>query len=140
MTEAIYWIFADIFITFCINILLWSITYIMPTRVILTSRLPMGALGLALPGCVFLRPSNRLEMALRHELVHQKQMRRYTPLGVALLLGWHYGRGFLFRKRISRADFVDLWKENPLEIEANKHMYDRDPLPPLHGWPLRLGS
>ena len=94
--------------------------------------------GLALPGYIFLTEAAANETVLCHEIVHQKQMLRYTPLGVAIYLGWHYGKGivshYMQHGRLPR--FVDLWATNPLEVEANSLMCSKAPLPRVSGWPF----
>jgi len=109
---------------------LWVL--VVPTLVVRVRRLHLGAAGLALPGVVFLvDPSDGF--ALRHELAHQAQMRRFSPLGVALFLGVHYGGGalivLLVRRR--RPRLHALWARNPLEREANARAAENAPLPRL---------
>lgn len=116
------------------DLALWLWVCLVPTAVIRVRRLHLGALGLALPGLVMLDRGCASERILRHELAHQRQMRRYTPLGVALALGWHYGWGFIRRRRLNREVFWDLWRTNPLELEAIEAMDLTRPLPRLLGW------
>ena len=109
---------------------LWVL--VVPTCVVRVRRLHLGAAGLALPGVVFLvNPSDGF--ALRHELAHQAQMRRFSPLGVALFLGVHYGVGALLELLIHRRRprFYALWARNPLEREANARAAENEPLPRL---------
>ena len=106
----------------CCYIVLWGICFL-PPKIKYVDRLHMGARGLALPGLVLLR-YGETKMSLKHELTHIQQYRRYSPLGVALILGWHYGYGFYRQWRAGRSfNFWTLWAKNPLEIEANKIMY-----------------
>ena len=120
-------------LSYCVLLFgLWGICFL-PTTVIYVRRLHMQGLGLSLPGVILLKyPSS--ETVLRHELTHQKQMRRWSPFGVALRLGYHYGRGFWQAYRSGNMDsilnvFWDLWRKNPLEIEANAAMHCQEPLP-----------
>ena len=115
------------------NLVLWAWVWLVPPVVVRTSRLLAGAKGMALPGLILLRPGER-ESTLRHELVHLKQMRRYSPLGTALLLGWHYGRGFARYRRVDAPTLWRLWSQNPLEHEAIQGMYLTNPLPKVWGW------
>ena len=114
----------------------WLWVWIMPTQVISVKRLPLGGLGLALPGFIFLTKPVWNESTLRHELAHQRQFRKYSPLGAALLLNYYYANEFL-RYRLKTGNspsLLTLWHKNPLEIEANAVMADNTPLPRLKGW------
>jgi hypothetical protein len=93
------------------------------------------ASGLALPGLILLTDRGFTKWALRHEYEHIRQMRRYSPLGVLLLLGWHYGLGYLLSiARHGRwPDFWQLWSENPLEKQANAAAWNNGPLPFIFG-------
>lgn len=101
------------------------------THVVYTQRLHIqGAKALALPGVIILvdHGSHNIPI-IRHEMVHQEQYKRYTPFGVSVLLGWHYGMGFWKQWRSKQPlSFWLLWSSNPLEIEANKRMYDNSPI------------
>ena len=78
------------------------------------------ALGLALPGLILIRKETCHDRILAHEFVHQQQMRRWTPIGCAIFLGYHYIGGFLQQLRTRRPlSFYTLYQSNPLEIEAN---------------------
>ncbi len=103
---------------------LWLVLLVLPTLVVRVDRLHLGAYGLALPGVVFLA-GDAGEPVLRHELEHQRQMRRYSPFGVAAFLGVWYGVGLLRR----RHTFWQLWEMNPLERGANAAMAGHEPLP-----------
>ena len=109
---------------------LWVL--VVPTVIVPVRRLHLGAAGLALPGVVFLT-NPRDGFALRHELAHQDQMRRFSPLGVALFLGVHYGGGALLELLIHRRRprFSALWACNPLERDANTRAAENAPLPRL---------
>jgi len=116
----------------------WIWVGFVPTVVVRVRRLPVqGALAVALPGLIAVTPGAAHESVIRHELEHQKQMRRYSPLGAALLLAHHYlfsaVRGRL--RSGSWPTFWSLWSINPLEREANAAMHAADPLPRLIGWP-----
>jgi len=126
----------DLALVISINATLWIWVCFATVRVKEHNHLPMGGYGLALPGFIFLNSSHWNESVLRHELEHQRQMRKYSPLGVALLIGWHYGKGFLWGriKNGSWPTFTSLWATNPLEIQANAAMNNSTPLPPLKGW------
>ena len=86
------------------------------------------AQGLALPGLILLTAAGWSERVLRHELEHQRQMRRYSPLGAALLLGWHYGRGIVqaLVQHGRLPSFSSLWHSCPLELAANAAMSRND--------------
>jgi hypothetical protein len=113
-----------------IFVLLWIWVLLVPfTVVVHIPRLYMRARGLALPGIIIITPGMG-ECILRHELKHQQQFRRYSPLGATLLLGYHYSRDFLLgRWRNGRwPSFLELWARNPLEMEANAAMNNSDPI------------
>jgi hypothetical protein len=119
-------------------ILPWIWVGLVPTVVIRVRRLPVqGALAVALPGLIALTPGAEHESIIRHELQHQKQMRRYSPLGASLLLAKHYLLSALVQRLRSGTwpSFWALWSSNPLEREANAAMRSSDPLPRLIGWP-----
>ena len=122
--------FSDIGILFNLWMcwLLWALMFL-PPKILTVDRLHMGGLGLALPGILFIVKGEPTS-TLHHEQTHTLQMRRYSPAGVAMYLGWHYGTGFLWQKVTGRPfNFSVLWENNPLEIEANKKMYEgRTPL------------
>ena len=103
--------------------LFWALMFL-PPKIFTVDRLHMGGLGLALPGMVFIVDGEPLS-TLHHEQTHTLQMRRYSPTGVAMYLGWHYGTGLLWQKTTGQPlNFWTLWKSNPLELEANDRMYD----------------
>ncbi len=93
------------------------------------------ATGLALPGLILLTDKGFTMWVLRHEYEHIRQMRRYSPLGVLLLLGWHYGIGYLssIARHTRWPDFWQLWSENPLEKQANAAAHAGGPLPFMLG-------
>ena len=126
----------DLTLLILVNVILWLWVCFATVRVKQCNQLPMGGLALALPGYIFITPHHWKESVLRHELEHQRQMRKYSPLGVALFMGWYYGKSFLLKriKTGSWPSFWSLWKANPLEIQANEVMYNTSPLPPLKGW------
>ncbi len=107
---------------------LWALMFL-PPKIFTVERLHMGGLGLSLPGMLFIVEGEPVS-TLHHEQTHTLQMRRYSPVGVALYLGWHYGTGLLWQKITGRQlNFWTLWESNPLEIEANEKMYhDSTPL------------
>jgi hypothetical protein len=119
---------------------LWLWVLLAPIRVKKVQRISYfnGARGLTLPGFIILVEDTpgRMDEALRHELAHFSQLRKYSPLGVAMVLGWHYGFGYV--KGLIRnghwPKFKELWDANPLEIEANKAKDSSAPLPSLRGW------
>ena len=107
-----------------IHWMIWAIMFL-PPKVITVKKLHMGGLGLALPGIVLIKKGQPIS-TLYHEQTHTMQMRRYSPTGVALYLGWHYGTGLAWQKITDRqTNFWALWECNPLEIEANQRMHDR---------------
>lgn len=127
------WLGFDFAVLVGTNAFLWLWIWVFPTIVVRVDRVPFGALGMALPGVILLRRDTG-ERVLRHELGHQDQLRRWSPLGAALMLGWHYGLGFLRQRRLDRSTFMRLYWDNPLEREACGRMDDSTPLPRLWGW------
>ena len=86
----------DLFATLLLNLLLWAWVWLIPTRVILVSRLWIkGAQAMAFPGFILICQNAFNERVLRHEFAHIEQMRRYSPAGVALLLAFGYVRLFV---------------------------------------------
>lgn len=97
--------------------------YVFPPIVIEVPRLHLReARGFAFSWFIFIRKPFD-ENALRHEMVHWEQQRRYTPAGIALFLGWHYAKCLL-----RGMPFRYAWESNPIEQEANKKMYDTAPI------------
>jgi hypothetical protein len=125
------WLAFELGAAVAICLILWALVFIAPPVVIKVDRLYAGATGLALPVFIFVVGDSNDEV-LRHELAHHRQMRRYSPLGVALFLGAWYGLGLARRRRhhSSLQDaFNELWDRNPLEKQANKAMKEDTPLP-----------
>ena len=89
----------------------------------------------ALPGLILLADKRFTVWALRHEYEHIRQIRRYSPLGVLLLLAWHYGIGYLSSIAPHRSwpDFWQLWPGNPLEKRADAAVREDRPLPFMFG-------
>lgn len=86
----------------------WCLVLLPPVVVRLR---PGRALGMALPGLVLVARWD--DHILRHEFAHIRQMRRWSPLGTALFLGWHYGRALAGGR-----SFLEAYYSNPLEIGA----------------------
>jgi len=70
------------------------------------------------------------ETVLRHELQHLEQMKNYSPIGLCLILGWHYMVGL-----VKREPFMEIYHNHPIEIDARKAMFKTDPLPKI--WNVR---
>jgi len=113
-----------------IHLVVWAWVWLVPTLVVRVDRIYAGALGLALPGLIFLQREAPASV-LRHELQHVRQLRRYSPIGASVLLAWHYASAAIRRRQRSGRwpSFWSLWAENPLEIEANQAMRQNSPLP-----------
>jgi len=129
-------VLAELSVILAVNLVLWLWVLLMPTRVVLVPRLHVSrAKGLALPGVIFLTASSFNEEALRHEYTHIRQMKRYSPFGVALLLGFGYLRlaSIHLVKHRSRPTFWQLYKQHPLEREAFAAMEKKDSLGRLSG-------
>jgi hypothetical protein len=121
MSFLLDFLWADLVIALVLNALLWLWVWLVPVKVIRVSRLwKSGALGMALPGVIFLTPGGDSPRVIAHEMVHQKQFRRYSPLGTSLLLAFYYGLNLIrLRRTLGRwPSFWELWAVNPLEIEA----------------------
>jgi hypothetical protein len=128
--------YLDLFTLVSVNLLLWLLVWLFPTRIVKLSRLHIsGAQGLALPGFIFLTASAFNERSLRHEFMHIRQMRRYSPLGVALFLGIGYlylfVKYFIKNEKIPR--FRDIYLQHPFEREAFGAMDDTNDLGPFLG-------
>lgn len=128
---------SELVIAVAVNLALWAWVACVPTIVVPVRRLHLGARGLALPGLVLVTDRHDTT-ALQHELVHQQQMRRWSPLVVAAMLGvWYAGAGLTTWVATGRRpSFLSLWEKNPLEREANAAARDR-PLPRLLWLDLR---
>lgn len=119
-----------------VNLVLWIWILVVPPRCVRVRRLwPRGAMGLALPGVILLTRRGWCRAVLRHELEHQAQMRRWSPLGAALALGWHYLLRPLWRlvRHGHVPSFGDLYRTCPLEIQANAAMLPSMPMPKVLG-------
>ena len=69
----------SIFILTGVALGLWAWVLVVPVVVIRVRSLHVrGALGLALPGFILMTGAGWSEGVLRHELEHQRQMRRYS--------------------------------------------------------------
>jgi len=126
----------DIALTVGVLVFLWVWVLTVPPYVKRVRSLRYTkASGLALPGLILLTDRGFTRWALRHEYEHIRQMRRYSPLGMLLLLGWLYGRGYLFSFARHRRwpDFWQLWPENPLEKQANAAANKNGQLPFMFG-------
>ena len=124
----------DLLLTGRIVLLLWLWILVFPPILIKVKRLHFGAKGLSLPGFIFLHTDYFHESVLRHELAHQAQMRRYSPIGVALILGYYYLPVLLRSGLRPNAAFWAAWSKNPLEVEANEAMQSTEALPRVIGW------
>lgn len=113
------YLWMDVSLCLAVNLVLWAWVWFVPARVLHVDRLPRDAHGLALPGLILLQEGAG-QFVLVHELVHVRQMRRWSPPGVACLLGWHHGvRPGIHRLRTgSRPSFPESWRTCPLEQEA----------------------
>ncbi len=110
------------------NLLLWALVLWAPPVVIQVQRIPYGRLqpqGLTFLTLIVVRRDTYHEAVLRHEFVHVKQQRRYSPLGLALLLLVTYSY-LLLRYRSAARVYQESW----IEREANLQMYEtQTPLP-----------
>lgn len=121
MSSILDFLLVDLLGALVVNVILWFWVWFVSVKVIRVQKLwKSGALGMALPGFIFLTPAGDSPHVIAHEMVHQKQFRRYSPLGTALLLGFYYGKNLVvLRRSLGRwPTFWELWAANPLEIEA----------------------
>lgn len=126
--EFLFW--ANVWLSVIVNVVLWGFSFF-PPKILVIDKIHMGARGLALPGLILIRRGEP-DSTLRHEMVHIRQYRRYTPFGVSCVLAWHYGFGFLRQKmRGEKLCFWSLWRINPLEKEANDAMYTSEESEPI---------
>ena len=82
-------------------------------------------------------PASLLTLYVLHRLGPANPMVQQamtTTLGAALLLGLFYGRGFLRHRRLDRSTFMQLYAQNPMELEANRLMFEDKPLPRHWSW------
>ena len=88
-----------------ICIAIWIIlTWIVPTAVIRTDRLPRGTRGIALAPFLVLVRKNAPPTTVKHEMIHVEQYRRYGWLGFYPIYFYHH--------------FTKGYRHNPLEKEA----------------------
>ena len=94
-----------------IFIIAWALlTYVVPTAVIRTNKLPNGTRGIALaPFLVLVRPSAP-ETTVKHEMIHVEQYRRLGWFGFYPVYFYHH--------------FTKGYRNNPMEIEAFKRQND----------------
>jgi hypothetical protein len=103
----------------------WIFSLKVTPKVIKTKFLPSCVDGIALlPGLVIINEKSFYEYVIRHELVHQVQMQRYSPFLFYFLITTFYLWGFMkilwtpWRTCISNATW-----DNFLEREARDKMY-----------------
>ena len=118
-----------------VNTVLWLWIWLAPPLVLRFRYLPENILGLALPGLILVRPETYTLRILRHELIHQRQMRRWSPMGTYLVQAWNYflrPMGILLAHR-RWPGLRELYQANPLEREAFAAMDRDDELPRIWG-------
>jgi len=94
----------------------------LPPIVIRSGRLHLNATGMAFLNFIFIHTgcgssdSARYQYVYRHEVEHVRQMRWYSPWGCAIFLGgWYFWRCIIKRQK-----FINAWRDNPLEVMANR--------------------
>ena len=94
-----------------IFIIAWALlTYVVPTAVIRTNKLPKRTNGIALAPFLVLVKPNASQSTVRHEMIHVEQYKR---------LGW-----FLFYPVYFYHHFTKGYTKNPMEIEAFRRQDD----------------
>ncbi|TLM67388.1 MAG: hypothetical protein FDZ69_04650 [Deltaproteobacteria bacterium] len=103
-----------VFFGLMLSIWLWTW---LPVAVVRVRRLPMGGYGMAFLNVILIRAdiagttTPSYDYVYQHEYEHVRQMRRYSPWGVALFLGgWYFWQCLVKRKT-----FGEAWQLNPLE-------------------------
>ena len=118
-----------------LNLILWLWVWMVPTLVLRFRFLPSGILGVALPGVILVRAETFTPRILRHELVHVRQMRRWSPLGTWLAQVYSYilrPLAILLAQR-RWPGLGELYRLNPLEREAFADMDREGPVPRTWG-------
>jgi len=135
VTLFVIFILFEIALTVLAGVVLWAWVLLVPPYVVRVRRLYFGAGGLAVPGIIFLTDRRFDYPTLRHEYEHIRQMKRYSPLGLGVALGWYYGKGFLMgRFKKGRWPCLwELWRNCPIEREANDAMKSAESLPRIFG-------
>lgn len=111
-----------------LNFILWLYIAVCPVIVIRVEMIRLfrlHPLGLTFLNIVFIAETWNEDFVLRHELAHVRQQRLYSPLGMALLIFFHY-LYLLLKHRETRA----VYRHSLFEKEANRRAADRSlPLP-----------
>lgn len=114
------------------NFILWGMLLILPpvavkVKTILGMR---NARGLSFLNLIFItedsigRGEGYVNMVLKHEYTHLTQQRIFSPLGLAVILLFHYLWLFIRHRNIQA-----VYEHSCIERWANRKMYDPAPAP-----------
>lgn len=122
------WLLFELKAVLLVNLLAWSVLLILPPVVILVEEIKLLHLrpqGMAVFFCIIIKRSSYSDAVVRHELEHLRQMRLFSPIGLAVFILFHYG--YLYLRYRS---FAMVYSQSLLEKWANDKMYNTaHPLP-----------
>ena len=107
-------------------IVTWLLQWIIPPVVIQVDSICIGqqVRGLNFLFLVFIRRDSYCDAILRHEFVHYRQQRYFSPIGLALFMLIYYV--ILYVKYRS---FQTVYQKSIIEKQAYEQMYQNRPLP-----------
>lgn len=109
------------------NLVLWLYVWIVPPIVIRVEKLRyfgVDAFGMNILNFIILTEKGDTESVFRHEYEHLRQQQIFSPMGLALVILFHYG--YLY---IRYRSFAEVYRRSFIEKWANDKMYDSGPLP-----------
>lgn len=109
------------------NLILWLYLWIVPPVVIRVNRIRYFGLkvsGLNILNFIVITEPGDNPYVIRHEYEHLLQQRRFSPLGLAIIILFHYG--YLYLRYRS---FGEVYRRSWIEQQANRMMYNTESLP-----------
>jgi hypothetical protein len=105
---------------------LWIVQWVIPPIVIKVDKILFidQAQGLTFLIFIFVKRVTYSEPVLRHELEHFRQLKLYSPFGMALMLAVYY-----LLLLLKHRAFSVVYRESIFEKSANRAMRSTDPLP-----------
>ena len=114
---------------FLIDLVLWGLILIIPPIVIRVNRIKYFSVspwGMAFLNIIIVVRDRESEPLLRHEIRHVQQQQLYSPIGMALVILFHYT--WLFLKHHS---IRSVYLNSFLERQANEAMQKTSALPKI---------
>ncbi len=121
------WLFNELFWLLIPNVILWLYVWIVPPVVIRVNRIKyfgVHPLGLNILNFIVITERGDSPYVIRHEYEHIRQQRWFSPLGLAVIIFFHYG--YLY---VRYRSFSEVYRRSFIERQANKMMYETDSLP-----------